>query len=163
MLSRSRTLLVAVAVPLALTGVRRAHAEPEPAPWLATEEDEEHDDRRFEWWHRARAYPAGKIPDGAFVRRAGRHERRYASHSRQPGRTRPRQRPARSADARRLRPGRSIGPDGVTTTQSLVETPNMGPEAGRASALAIDPTNANTLYAGYSIGGVLARSTSTTG
>jgi MYXO-CTERM domain-containing protein len=150
MLTRSRTLLFGLAVSLGLTTVRSALAAPEPSPWRATEEDEEHDGRRFEWWHRARAYPAGKIPAGAFVR--ARDAWSILPRTGAAGPTRPHGLPGLPMPGDYM--WRSIGPNGITTTQSLLETPNMGPEAGRASAIAVDPTNPSTLYAGYSVGGV---------
>ncbi len=47
-----------------------------------------------------------------------------------------------------------LGPAPLDVSQGPLETPNMGPTAGRASALAVDPTDPNVLYAGFAQGGV---------
>ncbi|HVY47689.1 MAG TPA: MYXO-CTERM sorting domain-containing protein [Minicystis sp.] len=157
--------LAVLLLPLALSAApRRAIAaptsaptarvlDPEPSPWLATEEDEEHDDRRFAWWHRQRAYPGVEIPDGAYAR-----ARAAWSVLPRVGAGAPVTRPGIPGPPGPPDPHSfawtSIGPSGVTTTQSFLETPNMGPEAGRASAIAFDPMHPGTIYTGYSIGGV---------
>jgi MYXO-CTERM domain-containing protein len=92
------------------------------------------------WWQLQRAYPGADIPPGAFAR--GRETVRALRLKRphMPGPMPP--------------PWTPIGPAPIDTTTSLAETPNMGPEAGRASAIAVDPTDSKTIYAGFGLGGV---------
>jgi MYXO-CTERM domain-containing protein len=102
---------------------------------------------RAAWWHRQRALPASDLPPGALARA---HDAFVDL--------------ARSTRDRHRHPGKPpspppptwtlIGPAPLDTSQGLYETPNMSPGAGRASALAIDPNDPTTLYAGYAIGGV---------
>ncbi len=47
-----------------------------------------------------------------------------------------------------------LGPAPLDVSKGPLETPNMGPTAGRASSLAIDPTDSSVLYAGFAQGGV---------
>ena len=47
-----------------------------------------------------------------------------------------------------------VGPAPLDTSAGALETRNASPAAGRASALAVDPTDSMTLYAGYALGGV---------
>jgi MYXO-CTERM domain-containing protein len=93
---------------------------------------------RVDWFVRQRAYPAAEIPAGARLR-AHEQYRRI-----------PRKTPA-PPDGIAWQP---IGPAPIDTTKGAYETPNMSPAAGRASAVAVDPTNSNIIYAGYGLGGV---------
>jgi MYXO-CTERM domain-containing protein len=92
---------------------------------------------RVAWWHRQRAYPARDVPAGAWAR--AREPFRAARHH-------PRDQAAL--------PWKPLGPAPLDTSQGAYGTPNMSPSAGRASALAIDPADPQTLYAGYALGGL---------
>lgn len=82
-----------------------------------------------------RAFPGGRIPAGAQVR---------ARRSLFSG-PRPRDKSHLWA---------SIGPAPLDTDHGGWATPKMSPAAGRASALAVDPSDPRTIYAGYALGGV---------
>ncbi|MFT3767605.1 MAG: MYXO-CTERM sorting domain-containing protein [Minicystis sp.] len=92
---------------------------------------------RVAWWHRQRAYPAADAPSGAWARaripfrEARKHPRDAAPIAWKP-----------------------IGPAPLDTTKGAYSTPNMSPSAGRASAIAVDPTDSKIIYAGYALGGV---------
>jgi len=99
-----------------------------------------------EWMHGVRAYPASSVPDSIYA--TGWAEwaavTQQASPSRASG-TAPFALPAPPQWS-------LIGPTSLDYAGS--GTPNMGPAAGRLTALAVDPTNANTIYAGFALGGV---------
>src|SRR5262245_52098959 len=94
-------------------------------------------ERAAAWSRTQRAFPAADIPPGAYA------------HGREALRAlRKKPRPAGPSGSWQF-----IGPAPVDTTVGGLETPNMSPSAGRASAVAVDPTDSNTIYAGYSLGG----------
>lgn len=104
------------------------------------------------WWHRQRAHPERRIPHGAF-------ERAHTKWSTLPlAASRPLARkgvPAPPAPPDPAAPTwKHIGPAPLDTTVGSLEVPNMSPAAGRASALAVHPTDVNTVYVGYSFGGL---------
>ena len=124
-----------VCVLFALGAAPPADAPPPPRPRLAAPHRDL--EARQAWWHRQRAYPAADLPEGAQARA---HEAyRAARHH-------PRGGPPLT--------WKPIGPAPLDTSQGPYETPNMSPSAGRASAIAVDPTNPEILYAGYAMGGV---------
>jgi MYXO-CTERM domain-containing protein len=124
--------------PVLLCSLLALAAAPAGAPPLRPEHIPDADPAlRHAWWHQQRAYPAADIPEGAHARaRAAYHAARH--------------RP-RSGAKLTWKP---IGPAPLDTTYGMYETPNMSPSAGRASAIAVDPTDSKIIYAGYAMGGV---------
>src|SRR5437762_3646529 len=99
-----------------------------------------------EWMHGLRAYPASSVPDSIYA--TGWAE--WTSVTRQPA---PSHTSGEAPFAVPAAPQWSlIGPSSLDYVGSA--TPNMGPAAGRLTALAIDPTNASIIYAGFALGGV---------
>lgn len=90
--------------------------------------------QRSEWFYRQRAYPNGYVPAGAYQNAVRQYEGEVAAHVGDPDL------PAVSWT--------SIGPQPINTpyTDPVV--------AGRVSALAIVPTNTNTIYLGGAQGGI---------
>jgi len=122
-----------------------AAGKPHPKP--PADRDAEEFDRPGEWadWmHSQRAFPQTALPDSVYL--VGWEEWRAVTQ----------QAPASGGVepfARHAPPQwQLIGPVGLTYAGS--GTPNMGPAAGRTTAFVIDPTNANTMYAGFALGGV---------
>jgi photosystem II stability/assembly factor-like uncharacterized protein len=128
----SSLLVLATIAPLlsgsgAAPGLRGADDTPRP-------EDPE---ARSAYWMMQRTYPGTRVPGDAWARA---------------------QAPFR-ADRRRPRDGgplawKSVGPAPLDSSKGAYGTPNMSPSAGRAAAVAVDPTDPKTIYAGYAIGGV---------
>src|SRR5580704_3690907 len=101
---------------------------------------------RASWWHRQRALPASDIPKGALSRA---HDA-FVELSRSERDRRHGKLPPPPFELTWV----PLGPAPLDTSQGIYETPNMSPGAGRASALAVDPSDPSTLYAGYALGGV---------
>jgi MYXO-CTERM domain-containing protein len=91
-------------------------------------------------WQIARGFPLGRIPHGAYAR--GRDTLRARRH-----------RPTKVTGPLPP-PWTPLGPGPLDTSQGSLETHNASPAAGRASAVAVDPTNSQTIYAGFALGGV---------
>lgn len=104
-----------------------------PSTRAGEDEHEDNPEERFTWWHRQRALPATLIPIDAWTR------------ARRPFRA-PRRAPRGAAPIT----WQTLGP---APLDNAGVTPSMGPSAGRASVLTVDPTNPKTLYAGYAVGG----------
>src|SRR5262249_10527779 len=111
---------------------------PQPHKGVAGETNE---DRAapIRWWFRQRSYPAGTIPKNAYADARAAFAKLAA----------PKPKGARSPRASTLK-WSLIGPSPLGTTSP---NPNWTPAAGRLGALAIDPSNKNTLYAGGALGG----------
>jgi MYXO-CTERM domain-containing protein len=109
-------------------------------------------DARLRHFVQQRSYPDSHIPLGAH-RRAHDTWRALFPAPLPAGAPRPPEPPDPGPDPSKIA-WQFIGPAGVDTTKGSQETPNMGPEAGRASAIAIDPSNSKTIYVGYAMGGV---------
>jgi hypothetical protein len=107
--------------------------------------------RRMEWFYRQRAYPLKHIPPGARLRALEQMDRMLAEEA---------QSSALSTDVS-PEPGFDLSSAAVSSTRwTLIgpeptDTPyNVPVVAGRITALAVDPTNANVVYAGAADGGV---------
>jgi len=96
--------------------------------------------RRFRYFYEQRAYPNQAIPPGAMARARQEHEQRF-------GPLRQQQAPGAFNQTQWT----SIGPKLIPLAQ--FDTDNT-PASGRIRAIAIDPTNANTIYIGAASGGV---------
>jgi MYXO-CTERM domain-containing protein len=128
---------------------RRLPGLPLPRPSDGEPDGERDEDARRAagWWHLQRAFPAGTIPFGAHAR--GREAMR-ALRERRAARGKPGLKPPPPMGS----PWAQIGPAPLDTSIGVLETPNLGPVAGRASAVAVDPTDSMTIYVGYGLGGV---------
>jgi hypothetical protein len=126
----------------ATAAVRKTHPAPRPP------EDREDLRRRRQWWTALRSSPAGPPPATAFAQAR-------AQWSALP-------RDLRVTEMLSPPKGRnffspvgptwvSVGPEPFDGTPVL---PNMGLGVGRATAVAVDPTNSQTLFIGYALGGV---------
>ena len=125
--------------------------------------------RRQEWFHRQRAYPLAHIPAGARQRALEDKETMRREQHQQASQAAATEttaattnasgtaQPATAAAARGI-PGTNapsltqwtaIGPMPTNSTSA-----QMGAVSGRVSALAVDPTNANTIFLGAAQGGV---------
>lgn len=107
--------------------------------------------RRMEWFYRQRAYPLKHIPPGARLRALKQMDQMLAEEA---------QSSALSTDVS-PEPGFDLSSAAVSSTRwTLIgpeptDTPyNVPVVAGRITALAVDPTNANVVYAGAADGGV---------
>jgi photosystem II stability/assembly factor-like uncharacterized protein len=116
-----------------------------PKPHVDRDRDAEFDrpGEWADWMHSQRAYPLGALPDSVYL--VGWEEWRSVTQA------------ARSHGfapfAEQAPPQwQPIGPAGLDYAGS--GTPSMGPASGRTTAFAVDPTNANTMYAGFALGGV---------
>jgi len=107
--------------------------------------------RRMEWFYRQRAYPLKHIPPGARLRALKQMDQMLAEEGRS------------SAPSTDVSP--ESGFDVFSAAISSTRWTLIGPEptdtpynvpvvAGRITALAVDPTNANVVYAGAADGGV---------
>jgi len=96
--------------------------------------------RRFRYFYEQRAYPNQAIPPGAMARARQEHEQRF-------GPLRQQQAPGAFNQTQWT----SIGPKLIPLAQ--FDTDNT-PASGRIRAMAIDPTNGNTIYIGAASGGV---------
>ncbi|MCB1609078.1 MAG: hypothetical protein KDI71_19105, partial [Xanthomonadales bacterium] len=96
---------------------------------------EDNPSARAEWFYQQRAYPKKEIPPGARAK-AWEQAKRI-----------PEVIPRNKAGANSL--WTAVGPLGFDTTQTA-----WGRQSGRVRAFAIDPSNANRIYLGVSVGGV---------
>jgi photosystem II stability/assembly factor-like uncharacterized protein len=105
---------------------------PAAAELRAQQEEEDHARRRWEWFYQMRAFPFGTIPAGALERARGQME-----------------------VLRRPSLG-TVPPISGTTWQPIGPRaiPTSGTSIGRISAIAVHPTDGNTLYIGGAQGGV---------
>ncbi|HEY4118141.1 MAG TPA: MYXO-CTERM sorting domain-containing protein [Byssovorax sp.] len=151
---RARALLLASSTLAFATAVAAPARAIEPQD--RSEDEARREQARFNWWHTQRSSPAPEIPAGALLRarahfaalpHIGRGAARVPGPPGGPGVPGPPTSPDGFSWS-------FLGPSSVDTTMAQFETPNMGPEAGRASSLVIDPTNPQVLYVGYSAGGV---------
>jgi photosystem II stability/assembly factor-like uncharacterized protein len=163
LLAASLTLsLVAVPGSAQQTAQEKTQArETQARPARGDSERREADDvrRRDEWFYRQRAFPLGRIPGGA--RQAALDRKEEMRRAQRDAQAAP---PAASGEAAASRSG-SIAPPGPlalsTTTWTHVgpmptmsADPGVGFVAGRVSAIAVDPTNANVVFVGGAQGGV---------
>jgi hypothetical protein len=95
---------------------------------------------RYRYFYEQRAYPNQTIPPGAMARARQEHEQRFGPLQQAPG-----------FDQTQWT---SIGPTLIPLPRNPID-PNFGIIAsGRITAIAIDPTNASTIYIGGAAGGV---------
>lgn len=104
----------------------------------AHHEEDTHRRGAAELWWRQRAYPAGRIPRGAYPAALARFQTMKPAH------------PGRGKLTWQL-----IGPAPLDTASGVEPpNPNWSPAAGRVAAIAVDPSDAKTLYVGPGSGGV---------
>ncbi len=107
-------------------------------------------DAYAEWFHRQRAYPAQTIPTGAVSRALASAIQNNGGMHGAPG----------DSSTLSLLPVSAalwvpIGPSSIPNGQTDTSTgPTLSPVSGRVSAIAVDPTDANTVYVGGAQGGV---------
>ena len=115
---------------------------------------EERRAKREALWWRQRAYPAGELPPGAFRRAAD----AFAALPRVLATPAPAAtdgwKPPLAPPPPAAASWTFLGPAPLDTTIGAYETPNMSPTAGRTSAVAVDPTDPDVIYAGYALGGL---------
>ena len=106
--------------------------------------------RRMEWFYNQRAYPLKRIPGGVRLRGLQQLDRMLAAEGREASSNGTAPESSFNASALALSSTRwsLIGPEPTNTPY------NVPIVAGRVSALAVDPTNANIVYAGAADGGV---------
>jgi len=127
-------------VALAVTGCNRGHRAP-PAPEIEREDLT----GRSRQWRALRAAPLTAVPEQAYARAVGAWNRLPSANSLPGFKLGGRLRPAFAMS------WSQVGPAPLDETPAL---PQAGIGAGRMTALAIDPTNNQVLYAGYAMGGV---------
>jgi MYXO-CTERM domain-containing protein len=142
---RAAAFLIALSITIPGSVPRRAMSRSwlTPRPAVGEPEGAEREDgaaKAAAWWHVQRAFPAASVPLGAHLR--GRQAMRALRKR------------ALRAPGPKGSTWTPLGPGPLDTSMGALETPNMGPVAGRASAVAVDPTDSMTIYAGYALGGV---------
>lgn len=145
---------MAAAGPAALGQERGRHAVRKPA-------DDDQPRAREEWFYHQRAYPHQRIPAGARMRAVQEMDRIDAT-ARARARAFSAAAPVKNPQAvSTTATWTSIGPE-PTLCQAFVcagvgvnsNVPNYISTSGRVTAMAVDPTNANTVYAGGAYGGI---------